>query len=266
MDLGLHGKNVLVIGGSAGIGRAVAEVLAEEGAGLFLVARGEARLKEFGTALEAAAPDGRVAWRAADVGESGQAEAVVAAAIEWAGRLDGIALVAGTMGARGPFHEQDDAAWDHYFQSCLMGAVRALRVAVPHLVANGGGAVVTTASYSIRAQKPDMAHYTAMKTALASVTKNIARTYGGAGIRANCVAPGLIDTIDDEKRTNLASRYGVGFDDALYAHGTQGHGMSIALGRAGQPREVADLIAFLLSDRAAYLTGATVNIDGGTDF
>ena len=105
-----------------------------------------------------------------------------------------------------------------------------------------------------------------MKTALASVTKNIARTYGGAGIRANCVAPGLVDTIDDEKRTNLASRYGVGFDDALYAHGTQGHGMSIALGRAGQPREVADLIAFLLSDRAAYVTGATVNIDGGTDF
>jgi 3-oxoacyl-[acyl-carrier protein] reductase len=220
MDLGLYGKNMLVIGGSAGIGRAVAEVLAEEGAGLFLVARREARLKELGTAL-----DGRVAWRAADVAEPGEAEAVVAAAIDWAGRLDGIAVVAGPMGPRGPLHEQDDAAWEHYFQAGLMSAVRTVRAAVPHLVERGGGSIVTTASYSIRAQKPDMAHYTAMKTALASVTKNLARTYGPQSVRANCVAPGLIDTID-----------------------------------------VADLIAFLLSERSAYLTGATINIDGGTDF
>jgi 3-oxoacyl-[acyl-carrier protein] reductase len=261
MDLGLHGQNMLVIGGSAGIGRAVAEVLAEEGAGLFLVARREARLKELGTAL-----DGRVAWRAADVAEPGEAEAVVAAAIDWAGRLDGIAVVAGPMGPRGPLHEQDDAAWEHYFQAGLMSAVRTVRAAVPHLVERGGGSIVTTASYSIRAQKPDMAHYTAMKTALASVTKNLARTYGPQSVRANCVAPGLIDTIDDEKRAGLAARYGVAPDEALYAHGTEGHGMSIALGRAGRPREVADLIAFLLSERSAYLTGATINIDGGTDF
>lgn len=276
MDLGLHGKNVLVIGGSAGIGRAVAEVLAEEGASLFLVARGEARLKDFAAALDVESPaarsadggpaEGRMAWRAADVAEPGEAEAAVAAAIDWGGRLDGVAVVAGPMGPRGPLHEQDDTAWEHYFQAGLMSAVRTLRAAVPHFVERGGGSVVTTASYSIRAQKPDMAHYTAMKAALASVTKNIARTYGGQGIRANCVAPGLIDTIDDEKRSNLAARYGVNPDGALYAHGTQGHGMSIALGRAGQPRDVADLIAFLLSDRAAYLTGATINIDGGTDF
>ena len=266
MDFGLQGRTVLLLGGSAGIGRAVAEVLAEEGAGLFLVARREGQLKEFAAALEASTPDGRVAWRAADVAEPGQAEAAVAAAIEWAGRLDGVAVVAGPMGPRGVLHEQEDAAWEHYFQAGLMPAVRTLRAAVPHFVEQGGGRVVTTASYSIRAQKPDMAHYTAMKTALVSVTKNIARTYGPQGIRANCVAPGLIDTIDDGKRADLAARYGVGVDEALYAHGTRGHGMSIAQGRAGQPREVAELVAFLLSDRAAYLTGATINIDGGTDF
>jgi NAD(P)-dependent dehydrogenase (short-subunit alcohol dehydrogenase family) len=80
------------------------------------------------------------------------------------------------------------------------------------------------------------------------------------------VAPGLLDTIDDDKRAALAARYGVGPADALYTHGTTGHGLSIALGRAGQPREAGELVAFLLSERAAYLTGATINIDGGTDF
>jgi NAD(P)-dependent dehydrogenase (short-subunit alcohol dehydrogenase family) len=94
----------------------------------------------------------------------------------------------------------------------------------------------------------------------------VAKTYGPQGIRANCVAPGLLDTIDDEKRAALAARYGVDPADALYTHGTKGHGMSIALGRAGHPREAAELIAFLLSERTAYLTGATINIDGGTDF
>jgi NAD(P)-dependent dehydrogenase (short-subunit alcohol dehydrogenase family) len=198
--------------------------------------------------------------------DSAEAARVVAEAVDWAGRLDGVAVVAGPMGPRGPLHDQDDAAWEHYFQTNLMVAVRTLRAAVPYLVEAGGGAVVTTAAYSIRAPRPDMAHYTAMKTAVASVTKNVARSYGRHGVRASCVAPGLLDTIDDDKRAALAERYGVDPADALYAHGTTGHGLSIALGRAGRPVEVAELMAFLLSDRAAYLTGATINIDGGTDF
>ena len=111
-----------------------------------------------------------------------------------------------------------------------------------------------------------MAHYSAMKSAVAALTKNIATTYGPDGVRANCIAPGLLDTIDDAKRVDLARRYGVDPSAALYTHGVQGHGMRIAAGRAGHPREVAELVAFLLSDRAAYLTGALINIDGGTDF
>jgi NAD(P)-dependent dehydrogenase (short-subunit alcohol dehydrogenase family) len=277
MDLGLNGKAILVIGASAGLGRAVAEVLAEEGARLFLVARRAAALEDVARSLGAkvgrqiaggsgGGDGGEVRWRAADVAEPGQAEAAVAAAVEWAGRLDGVAVVAGPMGPRGPLHEQDDAAWDFYYQAGLMPTVRTLRAAVPHLVAGGGGAVVTTAAYSIRSQKPDMAHYSAMKSAVASVTKNAAKTYGPQGLRANCIAPGLLDTIDDAKRAALAARYDVDPVDALYTHGTKGHGLSIALGRAGRPREVAELVVFLLSDRAAYLTGATINIDGGTDF
>ena len=212
-------------------------------------------------------PAGRsVRWRAADMSVTADAEAVVAEAAAPAGGLDGVAILAGPMGPRGRLHEQDDDAWDFYVRLGLMAVVRTLRAAVPRLIARGGGSVVTTAAYSIHAQKPDMAHYTAMKSAVASVTKNVARTYGGDGVRANAIAPGLLDTVDETRREDLARRYGVPAADALYTHGVRSHGMSIALRRAGRPREVAELVALLLSGRAAYLTGATINIDGGTDF
>ena len=264
MDLGLCGRAVLVVGGSGGLGSAVADVLAEEGADLFLVARRPDALE--GTAARLRNQGTKVAWHAADVAVAGQAEAALDAALSWAGRLHGAAAVAGPMGPRGLLDTQDDSAWDFYYQAVLMSVVRTARAVVPHFVAAGGGALVTTAAYSIQAPKPDMAHYSAMKSAVAGVTKNIATTYGGAGVRANCVAPGLLDTIDDAKRADLARRYGVDPAEALYAHGARGHGLRIAAGRAGHPREVAELVAFLLSDRAAYLTGATINIDGGTDF
>ena len=248
MDLGLAGRAVLVIGGSGGLGRAVADVLAEEGAALFLVARRKDALEA--TAETLRRQGARVEWRAADVGVAGEAEAAVEAARSWAGRLHGAAAVAGPMGPRGGLAEQDDAAWDFYYQAGLMAAVRTLRAAVPHLVAGGGGSVVTTAAYSIRSPKPDMAHYSALKSAVANVTKNVAKTYGPQGIRANCVAPGLTPNpflaklIPEEHLTAMASE--------------------IPLGRPATPEDIAEAVLFLASDASRSITGETINVSGGS--
>jgi 3-oxoacyl-[acyl-carrier protein] reductase len=106
-----------------------------------------------------------------------------------------------------------------------------------------------------------------MKAAVASVTKNIAKTYGDRGVRANCVCPGMIDTpLLSVDRAALAAEYGTDEQSALSRYALDAWGMKVSLGRVGRAAEVGELVAFLLSDRAGYLTGATVNIDGGTDF
>jgi NAD(P)-dependent dehydrogenase (short-subunit alcohol dehydrogenase family) len=148
-----------------------------------------------------------------------------------------------------------------------MTVVRACRAALPHLQRRGGGRIVTVAAYSIRAQKPFLTHYAAMKSAVASVTKNIAKSYGQDRIGANCIAPGAIDTEAlDAAADEAMSRYGVDREAALARFMAEKWGMNVALGRPGRVQEVAALIAFLLSPRAEYLTGALINIDGGTDF
>jgi NAD(P)-dependent dehydrogenase (short-subunit alcohol dehydrogenase family) len=108
-----------------------------------------------------------------------------------------------------------------------------------------------------------------MKAAVWHLTKNLAKSYGKDGIRVNVVCPGLFDTeVNDHVRGKRAAQYGVPLEDAIYTHLSSDPtwGMRVALGRGGRPREAGELIAFLLGDRAAFMTGAAINIDGGTDF
>jgi 3-oxoacyl-[acyl-carrier protein] reductase len=152
-----------------------------------------------------------------------------------------------------------------YFQQSTMVAVLACRVAVPELLNHRGAAIVLTSAYSIHAQKPELIAYTAMKSAIAAISKNLAKTYGNQGLRVNCIAPGVIEKEVGNSRM-LAKRYGVSVEKARYEFVHREFGMNVALERAGRHEEFADLIVYLLSARASYITGATINVDGGTDF
>jgi 3-oxoacyl-[acyl-carrier protein] reductase len=263
VDLGLRDKVVLIVGASGGIGAATAWRLAAEGANVALVARRKAELSAL--AAEIGSGGGKALALAADAAAPGALDAAVAEATEHFGALHGLAVIAGPMGARAPFHELRDADWERYFRYSLMIAVAACRAAIPELCKVEGGAVVLTGAYSLRAQKPALIAYTAFKASVASMAKNLAKTYGPKGVRVNCIAPGVIEK-DAQSSRELARRYGVAEERARYEYVRREFGMDVALERAGRHAEFADPIAFLLSSRASYVTGALLNIDGGTDF
>jgi NAD(P)-dependent dehydrogenase (short-subunit alcohol dehydrogenase family) len=145
--------------------------------------------------------------------------------------------------------------------------VRVVRAALPRLVEGGGGTIVTTAAYSIHAYHPVRAPYVTMKTGVAAFTKMVAKAYGPAGVRANCVCPGAIETAPlAALRRQVAAEKGVPVEEALERYLSELFHMEIALGRPGRPEEVGELFAVLLSPRAGYLNGALINIDDGTHF
>lgn len=246
------------------MGYAAARALAADGARIALIGRGAA-----GAADRAAALAAETGAQIFGFGlETGGISAAIEAAIETLGGVDGLAVTAGPIRKPGNLLELDDADWQESFDTQLMLTVRSVRAVLPPMIAAGGGAIVTTAAMSIRQQKDFLPHYTAMKAAVASVTKNVAKVYGPAGVRANCIAPGAVasEALDETRREAATLYPDETPDEALNRYAREHWKMNIALGRVGAPDEVGSMIAFLLSAKASYITGALVNIDGGTDF
>jgi NAD(P)-dependent dehydrogenase (short-subunit alcohol dehydrogenase family) len=263
VDLGFADATAVIAGGTRGIGLATAACVAEQGARVAIIGRDDNRLAAAGTAL-AAAGSPEVLTLKADLGSPSDVEdAFATVGARW-GALNVLVNAAGPAGA-GRFEDLDDMRWTAAFDSGVVSAVRTVRAALPLLRAAPWGRVVNVTAMSVQHQSAGLVGYTAAKSALLSVTKNLARSLAGDAILVNAVAPGPILT--DWARPMLAAA-GVEPTDPVGAFALLGrdHGMSVDLGRFGLPQEVAAVIAFCASRANTYMTGAHLNVDGGSDF
>ncbi|RNL61093.1 SDR family oxidoreductase [Nocardioides marmoriginsengisoli] len=276
MDLGLTGRVAVVIGATQGMGRAIAIRLAAEGAHVVVCSRGREEGDEDyryapKAGLEAVADEARAAGAAsatafgADLTSAGQAEALVAAVEAEHGRLDVLVNTVGLCELGESALEPDDR-WDRAYQSVLMTSVRACRAGIPLMLRSGGGAIVTTSAMSMRHFVPRIAHYSAQKAALAHFTKNLAREFGPQGIRANSVLPGMIvnEQIAEKRRLWMAETGGTEAD--YFADANSRWHQATWGTRLGVPDDVADAVAFLASERASYVNGVLLNVDGGSEY
>lgn len=263
MDLGFADATALIAGGTRGIGLATAVCLAEHGARVGVIGRNDARLTKVAATL-AAAGSPEVLTLAADLGSASDVDAAFETVrIRWSA-LNVLVNAAGPAGA-GRFEDLGDAAWAATFDQGVVGAVRCVRAALPLLRVASWARVVNVTAMSVQHQSAGLVGYTAAKSALLSVTKNLARSLAADAILVNAVAPGPILT--DWARPMLAAA-GIETNDPVGAFGLLGrdHAMSVDLGRLGMPQEVAAVIAFCASRANTYMTGAHINVDGGSDF
>ncbi len=252
MDLGLGGKVAIVTGGTQGIGKATALRLALEGAAVVICARGEELLQA--AAAEIGNAGGKVHAVAADVSRGEDCARIVDEAIKAFGRIDILVNNAGTS-ATGAFESVTDEAWQADFDLKLFGAIRLIRLALPHMKQQGGGRIVNVTNIGAKQPPAKSMPTTVTRAAGLAMTKALSKEFAAAGILVNAVCIGLVRAGQHEK---TAARRGIDVEE-LY----RTLGGNVPLGRVGKAEEVANVIAFLASEAASFVTGTSINLDGG---
>ncbi|NQX35702.1 SDR family NAD(P)-dependent oxidoreductase [Herbiconiux sp. VKM Ac-2851] len=249
---GLQGK-IIVFAGAGGIAASTAAILGAAGASVVV---GDVRLESAERTAEAAVVAGGESLAlATDISSEADVAALVDGAVRRFGRIDGLFNVAANISPEEVAQDTDVvdielAAWQRSLDVNLTGYLLTLKHALPHLLAAGGGSVVNTMSGAVYAGMADKVAYAATKSGVGALTRHVARRYGKQRIRSNAVAPGMVLT--EQTRANLPEEY-----QELILQATPSH-------RLGEPDDIGAAVAFLLSDQAAWITGQTLCIDGGT--
>lgn len=260
MNLGLHGRVALICASSQGLGKAAAAGFAQEGAQVVISSRSRKNLAEAAgeIARSAGKQGGRVVQVVADVAKVKDIKKLVAGTIKEFGRIDILVTNAG-----GPpvavFPDLDDAAWQAGLELNLMSTVRCIREVLPHMQKQKWGRIINITSLTAKQPANDLIISSTIRPGILGLAKVLANQYGKEGITVNNVAPGYIMTARQKEVSQArAAHKGISVEQYM-----QEVCRDVPIGRYGDPAELANVIVFLGSEKASFVNGATISVDGG---
>jgi 3-oxoacyl-[acyl-carrier protein] reductase len=257
MDLGIRGRTALVCGASSGLGKAVSRALALEGVRVAMCAR---TIEKLETAAEDLRKEtrGDVAGFAADVSDAGQVKMLVAKTVAHFGKLEILVCNAGGP-PFGLFLDHPEDAWQKAVELNLLSTVYLCREAVPHMRKAGWGRIINITSFAAKQPHEGLILSNTARAGVLGFAKSLANEMALSGILVNTVCPGAFETERHIALTQKrAAAEGISVEEA-----SRKRAKEIPVGRFGKPEEFADLVAFLASERASYITGTAIQIDGG---
>ena len=252
MDLGLKGKVAIITGSTEGIGKATALNFAQQGAKVAICSRDAEKVKHAVAEIEAAG--GEVLGMAADISKAADIEQFINAVVAKFGRIDILVNNAGSS-QRGAFLETEDAKWAADFELKVFGAIRCTRLAVPHMIKQGGGRVINITNVAAKQPGAGSGPTSISRAAGLALTKMLSKEFAAQNILVNTVVIGKIKSGQHER-----TRKKLGLEPEVYFKKVAA---DIPMGRMGETAEAANAIVFLASNFATYVTGTSLNLDGG---